>query len=94
MLGTVQHVPYKQRLWQVIHQRHENFEASLAERLPDQHRKNDDFTVFYWQDDVPDSRSRNSAPPDVEYGNILQPDRPEIDGVEIETHGKNIGAKL
>jgi hypothetical protein len=96
--STVQHITVSDMATDAIKTRVHAFDANLLTRLDDEN-----FTVnlpdhvFYLQDDDAshhDSHTLAAIPLDAEYGDMLQPDKPEADDIEFETFDQYIGAEF
>ena len=94
--STVQHITVTDMATNAIKMRVHTFDTSLLTRLDDANFTNDlPNHVFFLQDnDLTDPTAADPIPLDVEYGDMLQPDRPEADEVAFETFDQYIGAEF
>ncbi len=84
--STVQHITVTDMATNAIKMHVHTFDTSLLTRLDDANFTNDlPNHVFFLQDnDLTDPTAADPIPLDVEYGDMLQPDRPEADEVAFE----------
>jgi hypothetical protein len=94
--STVQHVTISDLATSAVQTRVDTFTNNLTERLAD-----DNFTtdlpnhVFYLQDeDANPVDPANGIPTDTEYGDMMQPDKPDADDLEYETFDQYLGAEF